>query len=74
MEKELSILIKVLRLTLFKTSHIVCFQKNMKLEDEIESKNAMMAEMEEMNSDLRKRMEESGHLLKIENCKLRIMK
>ena len=46
----------------------------MKLEDEIESKNAMMAEMEEMNSDLRKRMEESGHLLKIENGKLRIMK
>ena len=44
----------------------------MKLEDEIDSKNAMMAEMEGVNSCLRKKMEKSGHLLTIENCKFRI--
>jgi hypothetical protein len=32
----------------------------------------MMAELEEMNSGLREKIEKMGHLLKIENCKFRI--
>eukprot|EP00090_Calanus_glacialis_P014347 TRINITY_DN23134_c0_g1_i14.p1 TRINITY_DN23134_c0_g1~~TRINITY_DN23134_c0_g1_i14.p1 ORF type:complete len:677 (-),score=207.88 TRINITY_DN23134_c0_g1_i14:108-2138(-) len=43
-------------------------EKNKKLEDELESKNEKMAEMEEVNSCLRKKMEKPGHLLRIESC------
>ena len=73
MEKELSTEMKVFILTSLQTCHIICFQKNKKLEDELESKNATMAELEEMNSCLRKKMEKPGHLLEIENCKFRII-